>query len=218
VLLKKILGLDEAGRGPILGPLVMAGVVLDELGERNLVKLGVKDSKFVSSDKREELFPEIVGRAVAYKIVVLEPKVIDAALQDSNSNLNWLEAKTSATIINELEADTAIIDCPSVNIPAYDSYTRKLVVRNMKLVFEHKAEKYVPVAAASILAKVTRDRIVAELKSKIGVDFGSGYMSDEKTQKFLEKYHEEHSSLFRKMWLPYQAQVEKKMQKKLGEF
>jgi len=84
---------------------------------------------------------------------------------------------------------------------------------------EHKADlNHLVVAAASIIAKVIRDRSIEKLKKKIGIDFGSGYMTDPKTKDFLEKYHDQYPSLFRRRWESYKDVEERKKQKTLGEF
>ena len=84
---------------------------------------------------------------------------------------------------------------------------------------EHKADvNHLVVAAASIIAKVIRDRSMEHLRQTIGIDMGSGYMSDPKTVEFLQKYYEEHAHLFRQQWQPYQDIIEGKKQKRLGEF
>ena len=214
-----ILGIDEAGRGPVIGPMVMAGVVIKGGTQEKLSSIGVKDSKLLTPKKREELYPKVLEIVESYKIVVLEPEIIDNALENETLNLNWLEANTSADIINELNPDKSIIDCPSTNISAYKEYISRLIKNNeMELSLEHNAERFMPVAAASLLAKVTRDRIIEKLKKEIGKDFGSGYMSDEKTQKFLEEYHDKYANIFRKTWSSYKKVFEKKFQKNLGEF
>ncbi|MDO8510562.1 MAG: ribonuclease HII, partial [Nanoarchaeota archaeon] len=87
------------------------------------------------------------------------------------------------------------------------------------LIVEHKADvNYLPAAAASIVAKVIRDRHIEHLKKEIGIDFGSGYMSDPKTQDFLKKYYKKHPDLFRKSWQSYKNVENAAKQKKLGEF
>jgi len=207
--------MDEAGRGPVIGPLVMAGVLVEEINHSKLESLGVKDSKLLTALKREGLYTKILEIVDDYKITVLEPEIIDTALKTAHLNLNWLEANASAEIINSLNPDKAIIDCPSNNITTYREYILNLLKnKNINLILEHKAEKYPTVAAASILAKVTRDRIINDLKKKIGIDFGSGYMTDKKTQDFLKKYYDKYDNIFRKTWASYK-QV---FQKSIGEF
>jgi len=221
-MVKIVVGVDEAGRGPVLGPLVMAALAFKEENIQKLEWLGVKDSKLLSSEIREELFERIHELAHDFRIEVIEPDAIDLSLKEENTNLNWLEADTSARMVSELKPDKIIIDCPSVNIAAYkDYFLSKLSpeTRKAELLVEHKADfNYVVVGAASIIAKVIRDRSIDSLKSEIGIDFGSGYMSDPKTQEFLDKYHEKYPELFRRRWQSYKDAVERKKQKKLGEF
>jgi len=175
---KIIVGCDEAGRGPVLGPLVMVAVAVKEENEKKLQWLGVKDSKLLSSSVREELFERIHELVEDFRVEVVEPDAIDLSLNQPESNLNWLEADTSARMVSEMHADKIIIDCPSVNIDAYREYFKsklsKGVADNTELIVEHKADmNYIVVAAASVVAKVIRDRWVDRLKQEIKVDFGS---------------------------------------------
>ena len=220
---KIIVGCDEAGRGPVLGPLVMAALAVKEEDIKKLEWLGVKDSKLLSSQIREELFERIREIVHDFRVEVIEPDAIDLSLTEESSNLNWLEAETSARMISELAPDKIIVDCPSVNISAYSDYfANKLsagVRSNAELIVEHKADlNYIVVAAASIIAKVIRDRHIDRIKSEIKIDFGSGYMSDPKTKEFLEKYHDKYPHLFRKKWQSYKNVEIKKQQKSLGEY
>ncbi|MFH0867841.1 MAG: ribonuclease HII [Candidatus Woesearchaeota archaeon] len=216
-----ICGIDEAGRGPILGPLVMCGLLIKEEDEKKLVKLEVKDSKLLTKARREFLFDKIKDVSYKYEIIEIYPDEIDNAVNNHDGlNLNKLEARKSAEIINLLKPDKAIIDAPSNNIKSYKEYLMGYVKnKNIKLILEHKADVNYPiVSAASILAKVTRDNEIEKIKKKIKIDFGSGYMADPKTVDFLEKYYEKHSELFRKSWMPYQNKVNKKFQSKLEDF
>lgn len=216
-----ICGIDEAGRGPILGPLVMVGVLINQEDEEKLRKIGVKDSKLLTKQQREFLYKKIIKIAQKYKIIITDPEEIDKAVEGHDGlNLNWLEAKKSAEIINTLNPDKAIVDCPSNNIPKYQNYLfKKLKNKEINLVLEHKADfKYPVVAASSILAKVTRDNEIEKIKKKIKLDFGSGYMPDQKTVEFLENNYENYKGLFRKSWSPYKEIVNKKFQKKLEDF
>jgi ribonuclease HII len=222
-LSKIIVGVDEAGRGPVLGPLVMVAIAMKEGELKKLEWLGVKDSKLLSSSVREELFERIHEVVHDFRIEVIEPDAIDLSLKDPSTNLNWLEAETCARMVSELDPDTIIIDCPSTNIPAYTDFLRQrlsLAVREKaKLVVEHKADaNYVVASAASVVAKVIRDRAVDRIKNEIGIDCGSGYTSDPKTQEFLAKYHDKYPELFRKGWQSYKNVIEKKKQKTLGEY
>lgn len=216
-----ICGIDEAGRGPVLGPLVMCGILIDEKDEPLLRKIKVKDSKLLTREQREELYDKIIKIIQKYKLAVIQPDEIDKAVgKHDGLNLNRLEAQKSAEILNELNPDKAIIDSPSNNIKNYKKYLMSFVNnKNIELVLEHKADvNYPVVSAASILAKVTRDNEIEKLKKEIDVDFGSGYMSDPLTVEFLKNNFEKYPELFRKSWFPYQELVNKKFQKSLSDF
>ena len=218
-----IVGIDEAGRGPILGPLVLAALAFKEEDIQKLEWLGVKDSKLLGSEVREELFDRIHEIVHDFRIEMIEPDAIDLSLTEMNTNLNWLEADTAARMAGELQPMKLIVDCPSPNIEAYRKYFLGKIVPPLsakaEIIVEHKADlNYIVVGAASIIAKVIRDRQIEKIKREIGIDFGSGYLTDPKTQKFLENFHEKHAELFRKQWMPYKKLLEGKKQKKLGEF
>jgi len=216
-----ICGIEEAGRGPVIGPLVVCGVLVDEKDESRLKRIGVKDSKLLSGKKRTDLFPKIQKIAKDWKIITVPVQQVDAALDHEEMNLNKLEAQKMAEAINTLNPGKVILDCPSNNIPQFVTYLMTHV-KNItvdKIAAEHKADvKYLIVAAASILAKVTRDEEIEKLKNKIGIDFGSGYPSDPKTVEFLKKNWDKYPSIFRKSWASYKNVAESKGQKKLDEF
>ena len=169
--------------------------------------------------KREELFDWIKKFVKRYEIIVLEPKDIDAALRSQSSNLNWLEADTNVEIINKLKPEKAIVDCPSNNIQAYTEYMERKLKVKCEVIAEHKADlNHVIVGAASILAKVTRDRMIEEIKKKIGEDIGSGYPADPKTKRFLEDNWDKYPKIFRKTWKSYKNIIDKQKQRGLGDF
>ncbi len=185
--------------------------------------MGVKDSKQLSSEVREELFERIREVVHDFRIEVIEPDAIDLSLQSANTNLNWLEAETSARMVSELDPDVIILDCPSPNTAAYREFVlerlSEAVRKKATLLAEHKADvNHIIVSAASIIAKVIRDRHIEHIIKETGIDCGSGYMSDPKTQQFLEKYYDKYPHLFRKGWQSYKDVEEKKKQKRLGEF
>ncbi|MBD3310780.1 ribonuclease HII [Candidatus Woesearchaeota archaeon] len=215
-----ICGVEEAGRGPVIGPMVMCGVLIDEGDEDKLRSIGAKDSKLLTPRTREALFGQITKMVRRYKFIVIPPSEIDHALLDETLNLNWLEADKSAEIINELKPDKAILDCPSNNERAYAAYVRKkLEDPGIELVAEHKADVLYPVvSAASVIAKVIRDRQIENIKKEIGVNFGSGYPADEITARFLRENWDKYPGIFRKTWSSYKAVAMQKDQKKLGEF
>ena len=215
-----ILGIDEAGRGPVIGPLVIAGVSIDEKDLNKLNELGVKDSKLLSPTQREDMFNKIINTAKNHKIIIIPPKEIDSALRSKSLNLNWLEAIKSAEIINFLKPEKAIIDCPSNNITAYKNFLKKyLKDKKIELALEHKADlKYIIVSAASIIAKVTRDKEIKKIQKKIKEPIGSGYPSDPITINFLKKNHNSYPEIFRKEWASWKNINKKKKQKSLNDF
>ena len=183
-------------------------------------KLGVKDSKLLTKEKREQLFKKILDTVDKYKIISLTPDVVDEHLKSSKSNLNILEAKTTADILNYLKPDKAFIDLPDRNEKRYQENIKKHLKNNTELITEYKADqKYITVSAASILAKVTRDRYLDFLREKFGEDFGSGYPSDEKTIKFLEKHWNNKDILFfRKQWSSWKNMKKEKTQTRLKDY
>ena len=201
----------------------MVALAVKEEDQKKLEWMGVKDSKLLSQQVREELFDRIKEIVHDFRIEVIEPDAIDLTLTEANTNLNWLEAETSARLVSELQPDKIIVDCPSVNIPAYTDYFKsKLssgVANDAELLVEHKADfNHIIVAAASVVAKVIRDRAIESIKKEIGIDFGSGYMSDPKTQLFLKNYYDKYPHLFRKKWQSYVNTVKKNQQTNLDEF
>jgi ribonuclease HII len=221
-----VLGIDDAGRGPIIGPMVMAGVLIDSKEEPKLKSLGVKDSKQVIQNKRVLLAEEIRKIAISYHVVTIHPNEIDGR-EAGGLNLNKLEAVKAALIINQLnktnEKIKVVIDCPSTNIKKWESYLKGYVEKTENLDFfvEHKADvNHVSCSAASILAKVTREEEVEKIKKRIGKDFGSGYPSDPVTKKFIEEHGKKHKKdgIIRETWATWQNQKAKKSQLKLNEF
>ncbi len=201
----------------------MVALAIKEEEQKKLEWMGVKDSKQLSRERREELFERIREIVHDFRIEVIEPDAIDLSLQSDGTNLNWLEAETSARMVCELDPDVIILDCPSPNIPAYRNYVlerlSEAVRQKATLLAEHKADaNHIIVSAASVIAKVIRDRHIEHIINEIGIDCGSGYMSDPKTQEFLREYHDKFPHLFRKGWQSYKDLLEKKKQKVLGEF
>src|SRR3989344_7135993 len=169
-----ICGIDEVRRGPVLGPMVMCGAMIKESDLPKLIKLKPKDSKLLTKEEREELYPKLLSVLKYYKVIIMQPQEIDKAVHGHDGlNLNRLEAHKQAEILNEFNPDKAIIDCPSNNIKSYGVLLKKLLkYKKLELILEHNAERYPLVAAASIIAKVTGDKEVEKIKKEISIDFG----------------------------------------------
>ena len=213
----KVLGIDEAGRGPVIGPLIIAGALIDEGDEKLLGE--VKDSKLLTQKKRVELWGSITSIA-EYKIVEVFPKEIDEAVEskDPGMNLNWLEAKHQAEIINHFNPDKVIIDCPHPIPKKYEDHIRKLLInKDVKIVCEHKADFNYPIcSAASILAKVRREEEMDKIKEKYG-NTGPGYPANAVTQKFVKENYLKYPEIFRHSWSTFKkvAEMGSAKQKKL---
>ncbi len=217
-----VCGIDEAGRGAVLGPLVVAGVSIHEKDLPKLKKLGVKDSKELSATKREKLAREI--EKIAKDIVILKvgPCKIDS-YKRQGVNLNRVEAMKMSTIIDFLNSEKAYIDGPDTNLPKFKRIMEKMIKLNTELIVEHKADsKYPVVSAASIMAKVERDNEVKDLKERFGVK-GSGYPSDELTINWMKEYLKEHKKfpkdgLVRFSWATTKEMLGEHKQRKLFGF
>lgn len=215
-----ICGIDEAGRGPVIGPMVMSGILIEESDIPKLKSMGVKDSKLLTKKQRNLLFKKIIKTVKQHKIIIIPPKEIDNALESDDLNLNWLEAHKTAEIINTLKPDKVIVDSPSNNCEAYTKYLKKLLhnPKSLQLICIHKADvKHQEVGAASILAKVTRDNEMEKIQKKYG-NTGPGYTSNKITQKFLKENWEKHPEIFRQSWISYKNHKQAKFQKTLDSF
>ncbi len=196
----RVVGVDEAGRGCAIGPLVVAGVSFPDDKIPMLIELGVKDSKKLTARKRERLVDGIQSLASGVKFFEISPSAIDAVVSRGIKlrRLNYLEAVAMASVIRDLGPEEAYVDASDVDEARFAATILKLLPAQPRLVCEHKADDTYPVvSAASILAKVRRDTIVAGLREEFG-DFNSGYPSDDKTIKWLESWHKEHGD-----WPPF---------------
>lgn len=215
------LGIDDAGRGPVIGPMVLAGCLINGEIEKEFKRLRVRDSKQLTPRRREFLAKEIRKKSKARNIIVVSPKEIDK-FKDKGIKLNEVEALAAAKIINKLnkgkEKIKVVLDCPSTTITKWCDFLKTNIknLSNLEISCEHKADKnHVSVSAASILAKSERERQMSKLKKKYGKEIGSGYTSDPITRKFVAKNAKNHKAIFRKSWSTWQEAASKSKQKKL---
>src|SRR3989344_8606756 len=174
------LGIDDAGRGPVIGPMVLAGCLIDEETETEFKKLGVKDSKQLTDKRREFLADIIREKAETFEVVVIHPEEIDGKNLEG-VKLNEVEAFACARIINKINKGfkkmKVILDCPSTNISKWQDFLKTKVdnLSNLEIVCEHKADRnHIAVSAASIIAKSTREKEMSKLREKYGDGIGSG--------------------------------------------
>ena len=196
-----VCGVDDAGRGSVLGPLVIAGISIEQKNIKQLVKIGVKDSKQLSPQLREKLYEQILSLVEGYHVEKIHPKTIDKSV--SKNLLNQLEANYMAKVIKKLQANSSYVDSCDVNPKRFGLYISNLA-KTGKIISSHHADrKYPVVSAASIIAKVNRDREIEKLRKNHAL--GSGYPSDPKTMKFIKEWVSQNGDVpifVRKSWKP----------------
>jgi ribonuclease HII len=201
-----VAGVDEAGRGSVIGPLVIAGVLIGQEDLPLLRDLGCKDSKLLTPRRREALAVEIRKVCEGCAVVKLSPKEIDSVVLGGRRlhKLNYLEAQVMARVLDTLRPEKAYVDAADVLERRFKRDILECMSFKVDIVSEHKADRNYPVvSAASIIAKVERDSEVAKLAEKYG-DVGSGYPSDDKTINFLELCVKlgEYPECVRRSWRP----------------
>lgn len=209
-------GVDEAGRGSIIGPLVVAGISVREVKIAQLSEMGVKDSKALTPKARARLFGQILKVADAVCIRKVDPVEVDGSV--SLRGLNRLEARVMASVINDIGADEVYVDCCDVNPERYRGYIGQHLSCSPKVHSMHHADAInVVVSAASIVAKITRDHEVQQIRNKYR-SIGSGYPSDEQTMRFIRRWVAKNGSapeFARKSWKPLKMLLEQTAQCRL---
>jgi len=204
----RIAGVDDAGRGAVIGPLVIAGVLIDEKDSPKLEKLGVKDSKLLTPHRREQLATEIRKLPIQCHVIMLSPAEIDRVVERGRKlhRLNRLEAQTMARVITALKPDVAYVDASDVLADRFGQHIAENLSFKVRIISEHKADaRYPIVSAASIIAKVERDRSIERLRQEHGEEMGSGYVADPRTVRFLQEWLEKfgvYPDFVRKSWKP----------------
>jgi ribonuclease HII len=217
-MVEYLIGVDDAGRGPVIGPMVLAGILVEKDKEEIIKELGAKDSKLLAPAKRRHLARKLKAD-YKYHVEKSSPKEIDDC-----DNLNNLEAVKAAMIINKLAEGVdgeieAILDCPSVNTAEWAAYVKKLVInQKIKIRAEHKADfNYPVVSGASIIAKETREDEIDALRKKLDAKFGSGYPSDPQTVEFIKHNYKnpKYVDIIRHSWETVKKLHEKANQRQL---
>ena len=195
-----ILGVDEAGRGSVLGPMVIAGVIVPEKMNLVLERMGVKDSKRIVPNRRMILSRKL-KKMFKYDMIIISACEIDQMRADG-INLNEIEKNAMEELILRLKPQKAIVDAVDVKP---ERFQKKLCQdTGFDVIAEHKADdNYIQVSAASIIAKVERDTQIAEINKEFikNGGIGSGYPSDPTTKKFLANYtYDEMPDFVRRSW------------------
>ena len=201
----RVCGVDDAGRGPVIGPLVIAGVIIEEEKLDRLNTLGVKDSKQLLSSTRTRLSKEIPGVVDDYHVLEIGAQELDRIVNRAPKfqRLNLLEARVMAQVIEKLRPELAYVDSSDVRTERFKNNILDCLSFNPRIISEHKADiNYPIVSAASIMAKVHRDGKIEEIKREYG-EIGSGYAHDIVTIKFLRDYYSDHGDsppIVRRSW------------------
>ncbi|MFP4116943.1 MAG: ribonuclease HII [Candidatus Aenigmatarchaeota archaeon] len=221
---KLVLGVDEAGRGAVVGPLCIAAVVVEEGKEKELDDMGVDDSKKLSRSRREELEEKIKKVAEDFAVLKIDANTIDEEMK--RKSLNLIESVRMAELIETLKPGKAIVDATEAKTEKVKKTIQGLLSEKVKdkveIVSENRAdENYAVVSAASILAKVTRDNSVLEIEKDIEEEIGNGYPSDPRTKEFLERIMKDKGSfpgVVRESWVTAERIAERKEQEDLSGF
>lgn len=218
----KILGIDEAGKGCIIGPLVICGCLIDEKKLPLLKKFGVRDSKLLSPRKRSFLYQKL--KRVADDFVILKISAMDIDKLRTKTNLNKIWFHRVQNIINSLEPKKVYVDALEANVKRCHEKILQGIkdeLKDIEIICENFADKKYPiVGAASIMAKVVRDAEIKKLHRIYG-DFGSGYTSDERTIKFLKdwiKKNKQFPYFVRRSWMTAKEIKKELRQRRIRDF
>jgi len=201
-----LIGIDEAGRGPLVGDLVIGFVAGYRNDLRTLEERGVRDSKELTRDQREMLFIEICRYSIAVFVSYIPPYIVD------RYRLNRLTAERIVYLLKLfskfIPSENLALEIFVDDVKGFKSYLEKqakIIFRNRldSFIMEEKADKKYPVvSAASIVAKYFRDRNIYCLKKLLG-EIGSGYPSDPRTIEWIKEIHSIYSeppSVIRRSW------------------
>ncbi len=208
--------------------MVVCGITVEEKIVKELEKIGVRDSKMLSPKKREELYKKIKDivqeRSTVSSIMPISiPSCKIDAQKKENTNLNIVEARAMAQIIDMVGGDRVYLDALTTRPERFKRVVKYYMNnKKAKIIAENKADqKYTIVGAASIIAKVERDRAIEEIKKKENFDFGVGYPHDERTIEFVDMLIRTRKKLpayVRKSWVTTQMLQEKNWQRRIKDF
>jgi ribonuclease HII len=169
----------------------------------------VRDSKQLSPSKRENLYKKIIYLVDDYYVARISPRLIDKSVR--KNQLNNLEAQYMAKVISKLKPSSSYVDSCDVNPVRFGKKISKLAKSGRIYSRHHADSKFVIVSAASIIAKVNRDKEIEKLRQKH--DLGSGYPSDSKTMQFVRNWitiHGRAPRFVRTSWKPVRLLLNKK--------
>lgn len=221
----KVIGVDEAGKGPVLGSMFIGFCIIhvekkediDDF-QKHLKELGVTDSKKLSDFKRAQLYEQLKTKC-DMKFVQLTPNILNLRMQ--KESLNEIEISAIVTILKAEKPQLVYLDALTAKPKEYGEQIRNSLGFPCEIISENKADlTYTIVGAASIIAKELREQEVAQIKHNLKIDCGSGYPADPKTREFVKLHGKvkEYEFLFRKEWATYKELTSNTNQKKLTDF
>ena len=173
------IGSDEAGKGEWLGPMVIAAVALTPKQSRMLQSLGVMDSKDVPLERLSELAAEIESSCTSRNILLISPKTFNERfdqLKEEGKNLNdllaWGHSKSISEVYNEITSDTPIrvVVDEFARVKTEQRLSRVIPLEEIELIQRPRAEDEIAVAAASILARESRETWIDRFSDKEAID------------------------------------------------
>ena len=211
-------GVDEAGRGSVMGPLVVGAVFVES--DDLLLDIGVKDSKKLTPKKRESIYEQLTSSVPGWSVSIASAADIDR-LRKSMS-LNEIEMDMFCEAVTKYPTSEVIADCPDVNETGFTARFKAALKTDGTVIAKHKADDTYPVvSAASIIAKVTRDRMMEEIRQRFGTDVGSGYPSDRHTMEFIENWIKENGKApedVRCSWEPVRVMLSRRSNTKISDW
>ena len=201
-----------------MGPLVVGVVYVDN--DDALKEIGVKDSKKLTPKARDRMYDQIIDAADHWTTVVATAEMIDQ--QRKTISLNEIELRMFAEGVTRWKSGSVYADCPDINEESFGIRLGNLVGNDVEIIAKHKADDTYPVvSAASIIAKVTRDRMMDDIREEFGVNVGSGYPSDHYTMDFIRGWIEKNGTApphVRTSWEPVRDMLSKKKITKLDDW
>jgi ribonuclease HII len=211
-------GLDEAGRGSVMGSLVVGAVFVEN--DDVLSEIGVKDSKKLTPKKRESMYDMIAESVPYWTVIVTTAEEIDE--QRKEISLNDIELRMFKEAALSHDCRTVYADCPDINESSFTNRLYESLGKDVEVIAKHKADDtYLVVSAASIMAKVTRDRIMDAIREEFGMDVGSGYPSDHYTMDFIREWIGKNNKApahVRCSWEPVRQMLSKRAMTKLTDW
>ncbi|WGI16892.1 ribonuclease HII [Methanonatronarchaeum sp. AMET-Sl] len=220
-----VVGVDEAGKGPVIGPLVVAAVIVESSGNyretpNDFSGLGLRDSKKIDKRVRDSMERKIKEKSIDYNVVSVTAEQIDELRRVMTMNDIMVKAFTKA--LKPIDFDVALLDAADVNEDRFADKIQRELDSDKEFISKHGADDIYPVvSAASILAKVQRDREIKKLEKKTGRVIGTGYPHDKRTIRYIENHLKKTGDLppnTRRSWKTATRLLKKYKQKNLSDY